>query len=135
MELRDSDTTPPLMEEGRGRLGRRVGEGRHVGEGRRVGEMRVDEGRMSVRPSSPVAGDDDARVSVRGGCRCGQARRWRETTMRACRGGVSRQGGAARRRREAHRRGAFRRGRAQRGEAAATTTEEERRGGDLGENG
>jgi hypothetical protein len=27
-------------------------------------------------------------TSVRGGCRCGQARRWRETTMHACRWGA-----------------------------------------------
>jgi hypothetical protein len=37
----------------------------HVGEWHRVGEMRVGVGRTSARPSSPAAGDGDARVSER----------------------------------------------------------------------
>jgi hypothetical protein len=37
-----------------------------VGEGRRVGEIRIGEGRTSVWPSWPAAGDGDAHVSGRG---------------------------------------------------------------------
>jgi hypothetical protein len=44
---------------------RRVGEEHHVGEMRRVGEMCIGEGRTSARPSSPTAGDGDARASGR----------------------------------------------------------------------
>jgi hypothetical protein len=67
----------------------------------------VGEGRTSTRPSLPAAGDGDVCVSGRSG--------------------ASEKGGASKR--------ASHRGRAWRGEAAATTMKEDRRGGDLGENG
>jgi hypothetical protein len=50
----------------RSERGWQVEEEMRVGERRRVGEMRVGEGRTSARPSSPAAGDGDARVSMRG---------------------------------------------------------------------
>jgi hypothetical protein len=76
------------------------------------GEMHLGEGGTSARSSSLAAGDGDVRVSGRASHRSGVARQR----------GASRQGGA-------------RRGRARIGEAAATTTDEERREEARGENG
>jgi hypothetical protein len=95
--------------------GRRVGEKKHVREGRRV----------MVVPRA-----------VRGGRRRGGAGRRFETEMCTCRGGASRREGVVHWRGSAHRRGACHRegtcrGWARRGEAVATT-EEERRGANLG---
>jgi hypothetical protein len=63
-----------------------------IGEGRCVGEMRVGEGRTSAGPSSPAAGEGDARVSGRGITpgRSGAQRR------AACQRGASHRGGALR---------------------------------------
>jgi hypothetical protein len=84
-----------------------------VGRGRRVGEeMRVGEGRTSAQPSWPAVGDDDAHVSRR--------------DVSSGRSGASERGGASKR--------GLSSGRGASGTGAAKT-EEERRGGDLGENG